>query len=287
MKFMELEIVRADPAGNITVFVLNPPESKNDRDKAAALLMADKGLGAQQVGFVYPPAASSSSKEEAPSRESGWQLEMAGGEFCGNASRSFGLLIAERSGLSGKHTLTVKTSGITQPVPVHIDTEAQTAEIEIPGAVFEKEVEAVGNKFPVYLFEGIAHAVAENMQPDEDLTRQLIRITSEQCAAENIRPPDAMGVMFYDSQKRFMAPVVWTRLTDELVCESSCGSGSAALGVWAARGMSETETSLELAQPGGCITVHVIKKARKIIRLAISGKVTLSKTIRYRVALSF
>jgi diaminopimelate epimerase len=271
MQFMELEIIRADPAGNITVFVLNPPESKNDRDKAAALLMADKGLGAQQVGFVYPPAASGS-----------WRLEMAGGEFCGNASRSLGLLIAQRSGLSGKHTLMIKTSGITQPVPVHIDTEAQTAEIEIPGAVLEKEIEMGGKKFPVYLFEGIAHAVAENMPPDEGMTRQLIRITCEQCAAEKLRPPDAMGVMFFDSQKHFMSPVVWTRLTDELVRESSCGSGSAALGIWYVREIRETETNIELAQPGGCITVRIIKKAGKIIRLAISGKVTLGKTIRYR-----
>jgi diaminopimelate epimerase len=78
-----------------------------------------------------------------------------------------------------------------------------------------------------------------------------------------------MGVMFYDAPKCFMAPVVWTQLRDELVRESSCGSGSAALGIWATRGMSETDTSVELAQPGGCITVHVIKKAGNIIRLAI------------------
>ena len=267
---MELEIARADPAGNITIFVLNPPESKNERDAAARLLMADPDLAAEQVGFAYPPAAPGGH----------WRLEMASGEFCGNASRSFALLITAQTGLSGIHTLTVKTSGITQPVPVHIDTKAQTAEIEIPAPAKETEIAFNGRKFPVCIFEGITHVIAENMPPDEEMVRQLIRITGEQCAAENIRPPDALGVLFYDSQKRFMEPVVWTRLTDQLVRESSCGSGSAALGAWVMRGINETETDIELAQPGGCLTVRVIKKAGKIIRLAISGKVTLGKVTR-------
>ncbi|MCL2271001.1 MAG: hypothetical protein FWC24_06635, partial [Treponema sp.] len=99
---MEIEIARADPAGNITVFVLSRLGSA-ERARAAKALLADPDLKAEQVGFVTAPAV----------KEGIWRLEMAGGEFCGNASRSFGLLVAAECGLTGKHVLSVEISGMS------------------------------------------------------------------------------------------------------------------------------------------------------------------------------
>lgn len=268
---MELEIVRANPAGNITIFVMNPPESSK-RAEAARALMADPVYKAEQVGFVLPPSAHSGN----------WRLEMAGGEFCANAGRSFGLLAAAKNGLSGRHTLFIETSGMAKPLPVHIDTEAQSAEIEIPAPLSRIEIALdasfpAGNSgppgIPVFKFEGISHAIVPNMPPDEELVRFLISKT-------NIA--DALGVMFYDSEKCYMQPVVWTRAIDTLVFESSCGSGSAALGAWAAWNTDDTELNMDIAQPGGVITVQVLKHAGKFERLSISGKVSFSETLRYR-----
>jgi diaminopimelate epimerase len=261
---MELEIIRADPAGNITVFVLNPPDGKEERARAVKALMADPVLKAEQTGFVYPPKDPSGL----------WRLEMAGGEFCGNASRSFGLFVAGQSGLCGTHTVMIKTSGLTEPVPVLVNTETKNAEIVIPGPVSQTEISFEGKRFPVYELEGITHIIAENIQADEKLARRLISSINEHNAA--------LGVMFYDSAKKIMRPAVWVRETDTMVFESSCGSGSAALGVWAARGIEDGQREFDLAQPGGTITVRVGKEAGKITRLSISGKVTLSEIIRYR-----
>jgi diaminopimelate epimerase len=133
-----------------------------------------------------------------------------------------------------------------------------------------------GRQFPVYVFEGITHIIAENVAADEPFARQLMR-------RFNLgRRCDALGVLFYDSRTSFMRPAVWVRATDTLVFESSCGSGSAALGVWAVRNMREAETTVELAQPGGVITVHTAKQAGSITRLSISGTVTLGETTLYR-----
>ena len=265
---MELEIVRADPAGNITVFVLNPPASKRERESAVKALLADSDLKAEQVGFVLPSAESG-----AP-----WRLEMAGGEFCGNASRSLALLAAAKTGLAGKHTLTIEVSGMTKPLPVHIDTEAQTAGIELPPPLEESIIVLNELKLPVYVFEGITHIIAENMRPDEQTVRELIKITDKSVPAKQ----PALGVMFYDSEKRFMRPLIWTRAIDSMVFESSCGSGSAALGIWAARNAEDAELEIDLAQPGGTITVIIVKRAGKIRRLSVSGKVTLSGIFRFR-----
>jgi len=268
---MELEIVRADPAGNITIFIMNPPENQKIRIKALMTLLADKNLGAEQAGFVFPP--------EKPGEN--WRLEMAGGEFCANASRSLGLLIAAKTGISGKHTMMLETSGMPVPVPVHIDTGAQTAEIEIPGTQEEKEIFMDGKNYPVYVFEGITHIIAADIPPDEETVHKLICETDRQAEGQPLC--SALGVMFFDSRKCLMRPVVWTRTIDTLVRESSCGSGTAAMGAWLTRNEWETDRYIDIEQPGGTITVHVIKQNRKINQLSISGKVTLSETMRYDI----
>ena len=275
-----MKILVADPAKNITVFVLDPVENPEKRASIARAILAEKSLGAEQVGFVFPPDTSASA-----SGNGLWHLEMAGGEFCGNASRSLGLLAAAESGLSGKHTLTIETSGISGSVPVHIDTEAQTAEIAIPGPAAQTAICLEGRHYPVYEFEGITHIIAEGMQMDERIARLAIRTYNEGRLAAGKQPCSALGVMFYDAQKCFMRPVVWTRDLDTLVCESSCGSGSAALGVWAVRNTEDAELTLNPEQPGGTITVSVAKQAGIIKRLSISGKVSLGKPFHYRIFL--
>ena len=51
---MKLNILRADPAGNITVFVLDPIE-KAQRAAIAEQIMAIPFLKAEQVGYACPP----------------------------------------------------------------------------------------------------------------------------------------------------------------------------------------------------------------------------------------
>ena len=62
----------ADPAGNITAFVLGSPD-----DRAAEILLSDSSLGIEQVAFL-----------SAPQRGGHIKCDMAGGEFCGNACRA-------------------------------------------------------------------------------------------------------------------------------------------------------------------------------------------------------
>ena len=83
---MKLNIARADPAGNITLLVLSPVE-KPARAETAARLMGMPQFQAEQVGFRCPPQAGGDGR-----------LEMMGGEFCGNATRAFGMLLAREIG---------------------------------------------------------------------------------------------------------------------------------------------------------------------------------------------
>ena len=274
---MELEIVRADPAGNITIFVMNAVEDRELRAEAVRALMADPELKAEQVGFVTPPARPGDL----------WELQMMGGEFCGNASRSFGLLAARHDGLSDSITLTIKTSGVKLPLQVFVDTKASYAEIEIPTPLSEEIIEEEGRHFPLYIFEGIGHVIAEDIVADERLVRCLEK-SVEYGQAEDGKSTNplagqlqAFGVMFYDTQKRFLRPVVCVRDAGTLVFESSCASGTAALALWMARDLHDAGEKFEIAQPGGTITAHVEKRGGLVRRLSIGGKVTLGGLMRF------
>ena len=80
---MKLNILRADPAGNITVFVLDPVE-KAQRAAIAEKIMAIPSLKAEQVGYACP------AEDDVDGH-----MEMMGGEFCGKATRAYGMYIAQ------------------------------------------------------------------------------------------------------------------------------------------------------------------------------------------------
>jgi diaminopimelate epimerase len=260
---MKYEIVLADPAKNITVFVLNPVR---DRIAAARELLAEKSLEAEQVGFVIPP-----------DREGGiWRLEMMGGEFCGNAARSFGLFAAREQGLSGDQTVFIGMSGAKEKLPVRVNVEEGRAAVEVPGPLATETLDFEGRPLPVYVFDGITHVIAADISPDEQTFARIragieFRAGIEAPAGKSLT---ALGVLFYDTAAAFMRPAVYVYGTDSLVFESSCGSGSAALALWKTQSAGDGEAVCTVKQPGGIIEVQV--HTGGIRGISIGGKVGLS-----------
>ncbi|MDR2134173.1 MAG: hypothetical protein LBP27_03620 [Treponema sp.] len=263
---MNFEIVVADPAKNITIFVLNPVA---DRAAAARELLADRSLEAEQVGFVIPPAAPGGSAAGSAARL--WRLRMMGGEFCGNAARSFGLFVAREEGLSGDQTVAIGMSGVTEELPVRVRVEEGWAAVEVPGPLAAETLDFEGRRLPAYVFDGITHVIAPDIPPDEK-TFARIRAGLEGAFAR----PAALGVLFYDTSAACMRPAVYVYGTGSLVVESSCGSGSAALAVWKTRRQGDGEAACMVSQPGGIIETRVSWRGGAVQRVSIGGKVGLS-----------
>ncbi|MDR2304262.1 MAG: hypothetical protein LBE10_06715 [Treponema sp.] len=262
------ELVIADPAGNITALVSGPVA---DRAALAHRIMADKALKVEQVGFVTEPDGEAQKL---------WRLEMSGGEFCGNAARSFGLYVAGLSGLSGKHTVFIEISGMKGSIPVRVDTETGTAEVEMPGPAAEKAIEYEGRSLPVIVFDGITHVIAPGFKPAEKMFYGVKEIIEAEAP-----PPEALGLLFWDEEGRQMIPLVYVYAAETLVFESSCGSGSAALGAWLSRnaadsGKGRVEHCFSLRQPGGTIETRVNMEHGLVRSVSIGGKVTLAKAAR-------
>jgi diaminopimelate epimerase len=278
---MSCRIVSADPAGNITIFVLDRIEGREERAAVAKALLADPSLGAEQVGFVIPPNGPDSPEDSRNASPSAghWRLEMMGGEFCGNAARSFGLYVARETGLSGLLTVNIEISGAGEPLPVRVDTGSGRAELRIPGPLAMETLDFEGRPLPVYIFEGITHVIFPEPLPRRDLVfalRDKWRAASPHRLPDAWRFPSAFGVMFWDAGKKFMRPAVHVEATGSLVFESSCGSGTAALAVWLARDLRDGEGYYEAAQPGGIIEARVMKQNGAIRDISIGGAVNLS-----------
>ena len=108
-----IKITVANPAGNKTIFV-HDKVKRADYAKVAEQLLAMEKYEAEQVAFIL----------EVPEcgRAEG-RMEMCGLEFCGNATRTFGLMLAKEMGIKGEGKVYVDVSGVDEILTVEVNTE--------------------------------------------------------------------------------------------------------------------------------------------------------------------
>jgi len=248
---VRIRMLRADPAGNLTGFVLAPVQEGERAALAARLMEKDKAL--EQVAFL----------DEASLTGPLPRMAMMGGEFCGNATRAFALYAAMRRA-RGERELLVSVSGAREPVPVQVDAARGLAYARMPLPRGVEVIRAGGGQVPVVRMEGIAHAVLLGEEPSPERAREVL------CA---MPPEDAQGVLFAGEGR--LTPAVYVRATGTFVWESSCGSGSVALAWLLARGAEDGEHAYSFEEPGGTLQVRVRKRGGQAVRAVMGGKVTL------------
>ena len=120
---MELRYSILDPTGNITALVESPVEAAKRQAAAAAIMRRHDDV--EQVGFLNPAG-----EDGLPA------LQMAGGEFCGNATMCAAALLSLR-GKTGD-TVRLRVSGAKQPVEVKLcrtGDDSFRAELQMPPAI--------------------------------------------------------------------------------------------------------------------------------------------------------
>ncbi len=252
---MKLRIIMADPAGNRTAIVRTPVPA-DQRAAIAAELLQIKELRAEQAGF-----------ETSPLMGAAGRLEMMGGEFCGNAARSYGYLLRKEkqsgdSSLPG--TIEIEISGCPHPLEVFCDPSNECSYARMPMPV---EIEYSPEGYPLVISEGITHMILEDTEIDEKMIRRLLDVYGDQW--------DAFGMMFLKEER--LTPVVYVAAAGSLVYESSCGSGSLAAAWYLEKRKPEKEstgtvysdsspsedgrpTSYCFQEPGGLIRVDILRK---------------------------
>ena len=226
-----------DPTGNITLLVETPVPEAQQPGVAAALMAAEPA--AEQAGFLKAGF------------DADIALRMAGGEFCGNAAMCAAVCAAEAAGVD-EGAFTVRISGAETPVRAKVQLQSDggySAAVDMPRpAAIEQLLLPGAGTVPVVRFGGITHIVLTDPMPRPLAERQA----RAWCASLGA---DALGLMFLDLRRERLTPLVYVPAADTLCWETSCASGTTAVGAYLAAEAAERVT-VTLHQPGGSLTVE-------------------------------
>lgn len=256
---MEVKYYLIDPTGNMTLIVETPVDESIQPECAAELMKCEPT--AEQVGFL-----------------TGNTLRMAGGEFCGNASMSAAALICRNSVLTAgeSRVVSLNVSGAEQKINVTVTAKADgsfcgTLEMPRASSIENKSFAFDGKVYtlPLVFYEGIVHIISENVL-DKATAESAIK---KWCADIGT---DALGIMLYDSDNGNLEPLVYVGTANTLFWESSCASGTSALGAYLAK-KNGGEIQLNINEPGGVLTVYADKNT---VRLSGNIKIVKENTAK-------
>ncbi|MCK9859669.1 diaminopimelate epimerase [Paenibacillus sp. ATY16] len=262
----EIDFVKVSPTQNMTILVTTS-HPRNDYIPIASRLMSYDSVHAEQVGFICRPT-----KQGAHG-----SLQMAGGEFCGNACMAMAAYLAIENGLqtSGIMELSLESSGSEHLVPCRVSKVNETyfcrVTMPLPGKVEQKSVYYEGEDLSIAIvrYESFFHIVIEVesfslgwREKAEGLAR-LLGITPG---------TNLIGVLLFEPQSSRMNPLIYLPELDSMVWEKGCGSGTASIGAYLSW-KRKADVACDIAQPGGTIFVSADYSEQGITSLAIEGAV--------------
>ncbi|OGK24671.1 hypothetical protein A3A46_01395 [Candidatus Roizmanbacteria bacterium RIFCSPLOWO2_01_FULL_37_13] len=200
------------------------------------------------------------------------KFSMMGGEFSGNA-----ILAITYAVLKGKNGgLNIKSSGSNKILKTGIRDNVVFSEIPIFKS-FASVKQLNTNTFLVIL-KGINHLVVYKkisknriISAAERLLNQfdLIKYKCSGCIFVEIERSDVLKIN----------PVVWIKNVKTLTYETSCGSGSVAVGLSKLKRSQKNQINLKIKQPSNNYIIVKAKKSKNsFLRVSIEGKVKLLMT---------
>ena len=286
-----IKITVANPAGNKTIFVHDRFE-RADYAKVAEQLLGLKEYAAEQVSFILqvPECGRAHGK-----------MEMCGLEFCGNATRTFGLMVARELGISGTGKVFIDAGGADEILTVEVNTDTNYTRVKMPAYIDIKrfnlselfdeasaekslkpgETEAAQNarlkNVKAVDFGGILHFII----PDVPATPGNFQRVKD-FVYGRLNPP-AMGAMFYDTKKKTLTPVVYVKDVDSTYFEGSCASGTAACAVALSGENPDGDYIFTFPQPAGTIDASAEVRGGNVQAVYIEGAVEISEPVTVEI----
>ena len=246
-----------NPGGNKTALINGNEYTKNQKKLINKMIM-DKYSQVEQVGFL-------SNKIN--------RLEMAGGEFCMNATRC---AIYEYS-KENKEKVGLSVSGTNKKLVGRILNDNKV-EIKLDIGKNIDDLIEIKNDFTCIKIDGILIAVLDEekskkyiqkLRENEEKTKNELKelmITKLKCKEK------AIGIMLLEKEigKIKINPIVWVKEIDTVFYETACGSGS--LGTAIYNYLKNKDKKIELVQPSGySINIELEGNNNYIENAIISG----------------
>lgn len=267
---MKLNFVKVNPVENMTIFIMDQIP-REDHKEVSNKIMDYNNLHGEQVGFI----------ERSVENEGSIRLQMMGGEFCGNATRSLAALMVRNHypqvvKEGNKFLVDLEVSGIEESIRCEVDKIEENRyfskiEMKAPLSLEEGVVyfETKRIEFTRVNLEGITHFIVDSKDIDDK--HGFYESLKESIEDEDY---DAFGIMYYDFENHFMEPLVYVKSTDSLFWERSCASGTCAFGAALAYN-SASSISKDINQPGGILSVEVEYSDGEIKSIHLNGEVEI------------
>lgn len=251
------------PAGNDTALVYGTNYTKEQKKKINDAIM-EKHSNIEQVGFI-----SNVNKE----------LQMAGGEFCGNATRS-----AAYNFLNGAEDNTEILVNSKDVINAGVDNK-KNAWCEIPLVKDKNVITKKDDGIYIVKIKGIILVVLQDLVSKKylDTNHDLKQIGKQIIEKYKLENNSAVGVIFCEKDDKVIKikPVVWVKTIDTLFAETACGSGSIAVCMVEAF-LKKQSVLIDIVQPSGLIiTSKVSYEKDNFFKAIISGNIENDGKIYY------
>ncbi|MFC9599680.1 diaminopimelate epimerase [Peribacillus butanolivorans] len=264
----EIDFIKFNPTQNMTILVKTNYLIEEYKHIASKIMSYDS-VHAEQVGFIEKPI----------NNKAAAKLQMAGGEFCGNACMALAAFIASEKGL--KHNdlaeIILEASGtdklITCQMKRNLDEYHCLVTMPIPKKIEQRTIKYDGNDLNMIIvryheFIHIVIEVEEFSKTVREKAQSLAKLLGVTLGANLI------GVLLYKSKSEEMAPLIYVPHLDSMIWERGCGSGTASLGAYLAW-KNKGEIVTNIRQPGGDIKVFATCHGEELTSLMIEGAVQI------------
>lgn len=276
-----LTFFKCSPGGNPTLLLVDTGLSPSQQAHIGSLLLDPEHLYAEQVGFI---------RLHKPS------LHMAGGEFCVNATRSLGAVLAAQGLLpartDGTLYTTVSVSGLDEPVQIEVvpprsphraaQCALQTAAL-VPLPIGTNCVPLADGIMQVSL-PGITHVLIDEAQ--HPLSPHWKKDAADIRQRFDLEHHAAVGCIWWKQQAKVpaghnlqMQPIVWVRSLQSACFESSCGSGAIACALMLQKAhnslLPEKECHYTILQPSGTALAVSCRQRQQGNFVRVSGPVSI------------
>jgi diaminopimelate epimerase len=200
------------------------------------------------------------------------ELVMAGGDFCGNATRSTAYWAL--NGQPGE--VLIKVSGASYPLRAGVDRDGN-AWAQMPIRQDLASVQTIDQTTSIVTLDGITQIVKYEPLPvglSEEASKQYAKTILRQYGL--LDSVSATGVMFVTEKNGVLSitPIVWVRDIATLFLETACGSGTTAIGLEMAKRLNR-DIKIDVVQPTGIpITIQVRLTKDGFASAQISGPIT-------------
>ncbi|MFD0770035.1 diaminopimelate epimerase [Bacillus sp. CGMCC 1.60114] len=262
----EIDFIKFNPTQNMTILVKTNYLVEKYKHVASKIMSYDN-VYAEQVGFIEKPI----------NNEAAAHLQMAGGEFCGNACMALAAYIASEKGL--KHNdlaeILLEASGtdklIRCQVRRNLDEYYCQVTMPIPKQVEQRTIQYEGDDLDIIIvrYHEFIHIVIE-VEEFGRTVRQKAQSLAKLLGV--VLGANLIGILLYKSESDELAPLIYVPHLDSMIWERGCGSGTASLGAYLAW-KNKGEIVARIRQPGGTINVVANCHEEELTSLKIEGSV--------------